>query len=815
MLVAQRPILFVRKTKMRKRELVLAAACATVLLNGTVMATITVDGSYDTDYGAPLALQTNNTGFGDSTSADGHSTGGSELDAAYGVVQNGNLNILFTGNFENNGNNLDVFIADGRPGQNTIKAASGSAIVNKMNTSKFSPGFAATYGLAINDFHDTVFVNQFDMTQATAPSNFFGSFAPNTNTSTTLQGVAFSLNNTNAAGVNGTTATAADPTAAAAVQTGMEISIPLSQLGSPSGGSIAILADINGGGNSFLSNQFLTGLGSITGNLGNGGKFDFSGTANQFFTVSVPASGGTNGLWALTTGGSWGSSSSWTGGVPQVAADTATFGPAITGASTVTLDGPKTVGKVTFNNANTYTIDAGTGGTLTIDDTTDSLGNNPAINVQLGNHVILAPVALASGVTVNTLDSTSLTVKGQISGSGDITHTGAGNLALAGSNSFSGNITSTAGTVELDNANAASGAIITLGDRNVDNLAAALNIGSSVTSLSNAIVTNRDLADGNNLRTVSTSGNTAINGTVSINGGVVFAPASGTTVTVNGLVQNGTDTSGQARFAIHSSGAGTVVLNNAETNTGDTFIDSGTLVLASGASLQSGSVNVLTGGAFVDNGLLLSTVKLYTRGILNIPGNTTAFPIPLSTGTIDIDDAGSMTIGHSASTAAPVQVTAGSLEFLNNGTGKLDLTNNQLDTTNPQSTVIQQLAAGNIITSTPGGTLGYKDDGAGGTQIQFAVTGDADLTGVVDSNDFAALAANYGQTGVFWSQGDFNYDGTVNALDFNALANNFGKSVPASAPVAALGSVVPEPTMLSLAGFAMAGLLRRRSPRRK
>jgi hypothetical protein len=110
--------------------------------------------------------------------------------------------------------------------------------------------------------------------------------------------------------------------------------------------------------------------------------------------------------------------------------------------------------------------------------------------------------------------------------------------------------------------------------------------------------------------------------------------------------------------------------------------------------------------------------------------------------------------------------------------------------------------------------LGYKVGDDGNTQVQFALAGDTDLSGSVDSSDFDALAANYGQTGVFWSQGDFNYDGTVNALDFNALANNYGDSLPASSAVADLGAVVPEPTMLSAAGLMMAGLLRRRSRRR-
>ena len=73
-----------------------------------------------------LATQTINTGFGDSTVGDGTSNGGSELDAAYGTVSNGYLYVFVAGNFENNGNDLNLFIDDGRAGgQNTLTAPDG------------------------------------------------------------------------------------------------------------------------------------------------------------------------------------------------------------------------------------------------------------------------------------------------------------------------------------------------------------------------------------------------------------------------------------------------------------------------------------------------------------------------------------------------------------------------------------------------------------------------------------------------------------------------------------------------------------------
>ena len=59
----------------------------------------------------------------------------------------------------------------------------------------------------------------------------------------------------------------------ASVTTGLEIVIPTSAIGY-AGGSINVLIDINGGGNGFLSNQFLPGLPVPSGNLG-GHNFQF------------------------------------------------------------------------------------------------------------------------------------------------------------------------------------------------------------------------------------------------------------------------------------------------------------------------------------------------------------------------------------------------------------------------------------------------------------------------------------------------------------------------------------------------------------
>jgi autotransporter-associated beta strand protein len=682
--------------------------------------------------------------------------------------------------------------------------------------------------LDINGNTTSEFVNQYDMTQATAPSSFFGSFAPNSGTGTTLHGVTFSFNNTNSAGVINGAPSAADTTAAQAVTTGLEVQIPLSQLGSPQG-SVKVFADINGGGNNFLSNQFLTGLPTAVGSVGGttngvpntpygpgGGKFDFSGTPNMFFTVPIPAGNNTNATWASTTGGTWGTSGNWTPGSPSAAGDSAVFGTSVSGNATITLDGNRTLGQITFNNATrSYTIAPGTpsSSVLTIDDTGDAGGVNPFINVQAGIHFITANVALANGVTVTTLDGTGLLVSGNISGTGPLTKAGNGTLELAGSNSFSGGITSFAGVVQLDNSDAAGAGSISMGDPDVDNLPATLILGTSGMNLTNPITTNRDLAANNNLRTIAgtyASGNSTVSSPITVDGGVVFSAASGASLTVSGVIQDGADTHGSARHAIRVAGAGTVTLTNAETNTGDTFVDSGTLVLASSASLNGGSINVFTPGTMYINGSVPATEKIYTQGKTILAGNTSTTDAKnLSLGTITVDSGGLFQIAHSTVTAKPVVLTSGPIEFFTDTTGRVDVTNNVLIAPHDQNAVRGLLLAGQIMTSTPGGTVGYGDAGGGLTRVQFTLAGDGDLSGNVDLTDFTYLAANFNNTSgtATWLQGDYNYDGNVDLTDFTYLASNFNKTAPVSA--GGIGAPVPEP-LLTPAVLIGAAMLRRR-----
>jgi hypothetical protein len=110
--------------------------------------------------------------------------------------------------------------------------------------------------------------------------------------------------------------------------------------------------------------------------------------------------------WVPDADGTWSTAANWTGGEPNANGAIAGFLGAITAPHTVTIDGPKTVGSITFDNANSYTL-AGAG-PLQINSGTAAA----TINVVNGSHTISAPLAIAAGTTVTRSGAGTLTISG-------------------------------------------------------------------------------------------------------------------------------------------------------------------------------------------------------------------------------------------------------------------------------------------------------------------------------------------------------------------------------------------------------------------
>ncbi len=257
-------------------------------------ANIIVDGTRDSGYGSAYSLQTIVTGFGG---------GQNELDGAYATIQSGTLYLMFTGNLQGNFNHLDVFIGTNATGQNALSGTN-----DGLDNLTLPTGLNASQILDINGDGTNLYVNQDSYSGGKWSNNYLGDGTWGTGTGaltggTNPNGVLAAINDSNAPGQSGASGTALTSGYAAGVTTGMEFGISLAALGNPTG-PINILAAINGGGNGYMSNQFLGGASVHTQNLGTLGAnnpINLNSYGVSYFTVSQsvpePAS-----ILALATG---------------------------------------------------------------------------------------------------------------------------------------------------------------------------------------------------------------------------------------------------------------------------------------------------------------------------------------------------------------------------------------------------------------------------------------------------------------------------------------------------------------------------------
>jgi autotransporter-associated beta strand protein len=142
---------------------------------------------------------------------------------------------------------------------------------------------------------------------------------------------------------------------------------------------------------------------------------------------------------------SWSQPLNWLGGVPNSTGAVANFWRTNTASRTITLDGSKTVGTLTFTSPQNYTISPGTSGGLLFNQS----GGPATLTSNQGNHVLSVPVQLASDLSA-AINAGTFTINGAVSGNADITKSGAGTLALTGANSYTGNTVVEDGSLRID-----------------------------------------------------------------------------------------------------------------------------------------------------------------------------------------------------------------------------------------------------------------------------------------------------------------------------------------------------------------------------
>lgn len=228
--------------------------------------------------------------------------------------------------------------------------------------------------------------------------------------------------------------------------------------------------------------------------------------------------------------------------------------------------------------ATNYTESDGAGPRVIFDDTATG---STAVNVT----ATVSP----QGITVNNTNKTyTYSGSGTIAGTNGLTKLGSGTLIVANSNSFSGNISVSAGTMQIGNGGTAG----TLGSGPVDNESQLVFNRSDNYTVANTISGLGSLTkQGAGMLTMT--GNNTLSGGVDIAAGTLnFAPS--TTATIASAI---TDAGG-----VIVSGSGTVVFsdNGGNSYSGSTVISNATLQLGDSVNVGSlPSASVLNNGALV------------------------------------------------------------------------------------------------------------------------------------------------------------------------------------------------------------------------
>lgn len=234
----------------------------------------------------------------------------------------------------------------------------------------------------------------------------------------------------------------------------------------------------------------------------------------------------------------------------------------------------------------------------------------------------------------------NITVSENMTGSGSLTKAGAGNLVLTGTNTFTGPVTLSAGSLIFDGTNTENGTPALILDGGTMYLGPAF-VGTSATfgalSGSGAITMAYGAATGTRTISVNQTADTTYSGTIS-------------------------DASGSRLAGLAKSGSGTLSLSGASTHTGATSVNSGVLLV--NGSLGNTATSVAGSGTLGGAGTIAGTVTV--SGTLapgeDGPGTLATGALTLAPGSTllwEVEDwTGAPGTGHDMTTATSLNLTA-------------------------------------------------------------------------------------------------------------------------------------------------------------
>jgi autotransporter-associated beta strand protein len=412
----------------------------------------------------------------------------------------------------------------------------------------------------------------------------------------------------------------------------------------------------------------LTNISNLSLGSTPGGGFTYSLSNNQTNTSIDLLVSTTSNQWANDASGNWSASGNWTGGVPNAQGAQANLFSPINVARTVTVDDAFTVGSLTFDNANAYSVvgDGVTGHGITF-----SNGGIASIDVFTGSHTISAPLALTDDLEITASTSTALTINAPIgensAGRGLITD-GAGTVTFGGTvaNTYTGLTTVSAGTLNLNK----TATVNAIGTGGVE-----VNTGATLALLASHQIADTATATVNGAFALGTSSETigALGGVGSVTLGT------GSVLTV------GTSNNLTSQFGGVISGAGTLTKAGTGTftlNGTNTFGGSGQTVTINAGSLQVGADSNLGNAAnsltFNGGTLLFSNGFTSTRNVtLNAGGgtiNTANNAVTLATsgvisgtGALTKSGSGTLTLTGANTYSGGTILNAGSLSITSDG----------------------------------------------------------------------------------------------------------------------------------------------------
>jgi autotransporter-associated beta strand protein len=371
-------------------------------------------------------------------------------------------------------------------------------------------------------------------------------------------------------------------------------------------------------------------------------------------------------------------------------------------------------------------------------------------------------------------------------------------VRLASSSSLGTNTTiaggtTTTGRVELTDGQNISSPISIGGRSGAASLAPALSGASGDSTYSGTLTT----AGGGNLYNISADA-----GTLTIAGTINNAAGTNRFLQFMGANQGFVTSSIGSSLNVSKFGNGTWTLSGANTYAGATSVSVGTLVLAS-SQINTASITVADGASLKVTPGANKTIK---------------------TTTITTTGSGTFDLADNKLALTSVSVTTDTLRsLLSTGYSGGSWTGPGITSSSAANDPNHITAIGYASASDLGvSTWGSASVAAANIVAKYTYTGDANLDGKINADDYALLDRGFAQsqsgtlTDPHWINGDFNYDGVVDSNDYLLLDTTYLTLNPSAAPtilaqrdsqfgdayVSTLLTSIPEPTSLTACLFA-------------